>query len=119
MCSAKLALYVLSTCSLCELYKSVFSLGADHNNCMSRLRLQALLLKIVEMTTFLGEENSYGTSLISKTIDDCFYKVIFNSFLCEANLVNVIINININDGIEMKNKYNLVESPFTCCWNIK
>lgn len=42
---------------------------------MSRLRLQALLLKIVEMTTFLNEENSYGTNSINKTIDDCFYKV--------------------------------------------
>lgn len=73
--SVKVVLYLLSHCSLCELYKSIFSLNADHNNCISRLRLQTLLLKIVEITTFLHEENSYGMTVVNRTIEDCFFKV--------------------------------------------
>lgn len=75
MSSTKLVLYLLSNCSLCELYKSIFSLSADHNNCISRLRLQTLLLKMVEITAFLHEENSYGIPLVSRTIEECFLKV--------------------------------------------
>lgn len=73
--STKIALYLLSNCLLSDLYKSVFNLNADHNNCISRLRLQTLLLKIVEITSFLHEENSYGVSAVNRTIEECFFKV--------------------------------------------
>nr|CAI5848460.1 unnamed protein product [Callosobruchus analis] len=70
--STKIVLYILSNCTLMDLYKSLFYLYADHNNCMTRLRLQALLTKVTEIMTYLHEDSSYGSHLINAAVEDCF-----------------------------------------------
>nr|CAH7756584.1 unnamed protein product [Callosobruchus chinensis] len=70
--STKIALYILSNCTLIDLYKCLFSLYADHNECMTRLRLQALLTKVTEIMTYLHEDSSYGSHLINAAVEDCF-----------------------------------------------
>lgn len=58
-----------------ELYKFIFQLCADHNNCVTRLRLQSLLLKIVEITSFFHEDASFGAHLVNTSIENCFSNV--------------------------------------------
>nr|XP_023028148.1 dystrophin-like [Leptinotarsa decemlineata] len=70
--STKVALSILSSCSMKELYSFIFGLCADHNNCVTRLRLQAFLSKIVEITTFLHEDGSYGSHLVNSAMENCF-----------------------------------------------
>ncbi|KAG5872462.1 hypothetical protein JTB14_024043 [Gonioctena quinquepunctata] len=70
--STKIALSVMSNCSMNELHKFIFSLCADHNNCVTRLRLQAFLSKLAEITTFLHEDGSYGSHLVNSAIENCF-----------------------------------------------
>ncbi|EFA06845.2 Dystrophin-1-like Protein [Tribolium castaneum] len=70
--STKLALALLSDCELSELYNFIFSLCADHNNCVTRLRLQSLLTKLVEIMVFMHEDVSFGQHLINSTIEHCF-----------------------------------------------
>ncbi|CAH2014137.1 unnamed protein product [Acanthoscelides obtectus] len=70
--SVKLALYILSSCPLIDLYKWIFHLYADHNYCLTRVKLQMLLNNITEIMTYLHEDNSYGSHLIADTIEDCF-----------------------------------------------
>lgn len=74
--STKLALALLTDCELSELYNLIFSLCADHNNCVTRLRLQSLLSKLVEIMTFMHEDVSFGQHLINSTIEHCFSNVI-------------------------------------------
>lgn len=80
--STKLILALLSNCTVNDLYSFIFVLCADHNNCVTRLRLQSVLSKLVKITSFLHEDVSFGQHLINTSIDDCFLKVsyiIFNN----------------------------------------
>ncbi|XP_018566008.1 dystrophin-related protein 2-like [Anoplophora glabripennis] len=70
--STKIVLALLGNCTSIELYKFIFQLCADHNNCVTRLRLQSMLLKIVEITNFLHEDVSFGSHLINTSIENCF-----------------------------------------------
>ncbi|KAJ8936626.1 hypothetical protein NQ314_012242 [Rhamnusium bicolor] len=70
--STKIVLSMLSNCTSIDLYKFIFELCADHNNCVTRLRLQSLLTKIVEITTFLHEDASFGPHLVNTSIENCF-----------------------------------------------
>ncbi|KYB26277.1 Dystrophin-1-like Protein [Tribolium castaneum] len=78
--STKLALALLSDCELSELYNFIFSLCADHNNCVTRLRLQSLLTKLVEIMVFMHEDVSFGQHLINSTIEHCFSNGIHREF---------------------------------------
>lgn len=75
MSSTKLALVLLSDYELPELYNFIFTLCADHNNCVTRLRLQSLLSKLVEISIFMHEDVSFGQHLVNSTIENCFSNV--------------------------------------------
>lgn len=80
--STKLVLAVLSNCSLNELYRFISKLCSDHNNCVTRLRLQIVLTKLVEITNFLHEDASFGNHLVNTSIESCFNNVrTVNNFL--------------------------------------
>ncbi|KAJ8973910.1 hypothetical protein NQ317_000454 [Molorchus minor] len=70
--STKIVLSILCNVSSHDLYRFIFGLCADHNNCVTRLRLQSFLSKIVEITTFLHEEPSFGVNLVNVSIENCF-----------------------------------------------
>lgn len=75
MSATKLVLALLSEGELSELYNILFHLCADHNNCVTRLRLQSLLAKFVEMSMFMHEDVNFGQHLINSTIEHCFSNV--------------------------------------------
>lgn len=93
MVSTKIVLSVLSNCTSIELYKFIFQLCADHNNCVTRLRLQSLLLKIVEITSFFHEDASFGTHLVNTSIENCFSNVSIFLQLININLYLIFIKI--------------------------
>lgn len=70
--SAKLMLAILSSYNPTDLYRFLFELSADHNYCVTRLRLQLLLKKITEMVDFLHEDSNFGQHLITSSLDCCF-----------------------------------------------
>ncbi|CAH0552084.1 unnamed protein product [Brassicogethes aeneus] len=72
--STKLVLALLSSCNLIDMYSFFFTLCADHNNCVTRLRLQSALIKLSKITTFIHEEVSFGQHLVNPSIENCFLK---------------------------------------------
>lgn len=74
---AKIALVCLSSSRLQEKYQYFFSQLADHNNCLSRRKLCALLTNIVLITDYLSESLAFSSELIPATIDSCFQQVSF------------------------------------------
>ncbi|XP_028131995.2 dystrophin-like [Diabrotica virgifera virgifera] len=70
--SIKLTLAILSNCEVKDMYRYIFQQCADHNNCITRQRLQSFLSKIIEVTTYLHEDASYGTKLINISLENCF-----------------------------------------------
>lgn len=58
-----------------DLYHFVYNLCADHNNCITRLRLQVILSKLAEITTFMHEDVNFGQHLVNSSIEDCFRNV--------------------------------------------
>ncbi|XP_044745432.1 dystrophin-related protein 2-like [Coccinella septempunctata] len=70
--SAKLILAILSSYNTADLFRFLFELSADHNYCVTRLRLQLLLKKITEIVDFLHEDSNFGRHLISSSLDCCF-----------------------------------------------
>jgi hypothetical protein len=85
--STKLALVLLSDYELPELYNFIFTLCADHNNCVTRLRLQSLLSKLVEISIFMHEDVSFGQHLVNSTIENCFSNSPGLVGLCESNFI--------------------------------
>lgn len=74
---AKIALVCLCSSRLQEKYQYFFSQLADHNNCLSRRKLHALLANIVLITDYLSESLAFSSELILSTIDSCFQQVGF------------------------------------------
>lgn len=70
--SAKLMLAILSSYNPSDLYRFLFEMSADHNYCVTRLRLQSLLKKITEIVDFLHEDSNFGQHLINSSLDNCF-----------------------------------------------
>ncbi|KAF5304902.1 hypothetical protein FQR65_LT00786 [Abscondita terminalis] len=70
--STKLALAILSKCKISDLYQFIFCLCADHNNCVTRLKLHGILMKLVNIATYLHEDVHYGNHLINAAINSCF-----------------------------------------------
>ncbi|KAL3287005.1 hypothetical protein HHI36_001491 [Cryptolaemus montrouzieri] len=70
--SSKLILGILSSSNLTDLYRFLFALSADHNNCITRLKFQMLLKKITEIINFLHEDANFGQHLISSSTENCF-----------------------------------------------
>ncbi|KAJ3649917.1 hypothetical protein Zmor_021633 [Zophobas morio] len=85
--STKLALALLLDCELSELHNLIFSLCADHNSCVTRLRLQSLLAKLVDVFVFMHEDVSFGQHLINSTIENCFSNSPGLVGLCENNFI--------------------------------
>lgn len=75
MLSTKLLLSVLSNSQISDLHRFFFALCADHNNCVTRLRLQAILAKFAEITMFMHEDVHCGRHLVNPSIEDCFINV--------------------------------------------
>lgn len=78
--SAKLVLAFLSNTTASDIYSFMFNLSADHNNCVTRLRLQALLSKVTDFTSYIHEDSCFGQYLINVSVDGCFQKVRIFSF---------------------------------------
>ncbi|XP_065167889.1 dystrophin-related protein 2-like isoform X2 [Atheta coriaria] len=69
---SKLTLAILSQCSMKELNHFIFTLCCDHNNCVTRLRLQTVLSKISAITNYLNETVSFDQHLVNSSIGHCF-----------------------------------------------
>lgn len=73
--STKLALGVLSSSKLSELYKYIYTLCSDYNNTVTRFRLQNMLQNFTNIMCFLHEDMSFGQHLIQSAVEDCFKDV--------------------------------------------
>lgn len=73
--SAKIALVCLCAAKLQDKYQYLFTQLADHNNCLSRRKLHALLDSMVAITDYLSESLAFSPDLISATVDSCFQQV--------------------------------------------
>ncbi|KAF7279931.1 hypothetical protein GWI33_006601 [Rhynchophorus ferrugineus] len=70
--STKLLVGMLCSCTLLDFYKFLFNICADHNNCVTRMRLKTLLLKIFDIIKYLHEDVSFGTQAVNIAIESCF-----------------------------------------------
>ncbi|XP_031354273.1 dystrophin-like [Photinus pyralis] len=70
--STKIVLSVLSKCNISDLYNFIFELCADHNNCVTRLKLQWILTKFATLAAYLHEDVNFGHHLLTVAIDSCF-----------------------------------------------
>lgn len=70
--STKLVLAILSKCKISDLYRFIFCLCADHNNCVTRLKLHGILMKVVSIATYLHEDVNYGRHLVNIAVNNCF-----------------------------------------------
>ncbi|XP_066245861.1 dystrophin-like [Euwallacea similis] len=71
--STKMLLGLLCNCSLSELHKYLFTLCADHNNCITRVRLQGLLQKTHMVMKYLHEENyCFDLKSLNWAVEKCF-----------------------------------------------
>uniref|UniRef100_A0A1B6C5V7 Dystrophin n=2 Tax=Clastoptera arizonana TaxID=38151 RepID=A0A1B6C5V7_9HEMI len=68
----KMALACLCNSRLQEKYQFFFSQVADHNNCLSRRKLQVLLNTLVLVTDYFSESLAFSADLIPATIESCF-----------------------------------------------
>lgn len=69
---AKVALIVLSNGRLQDKHQYLFHQVADHNNCISRRKLEALLHALAMIAEYLSEGQSFGPTLVPATVDSCF-----------------------------------------------
>ncbi|ENN74668.1 hypothetical protein YQE_08785, partial [Dendroctonus ponderosae] len=70
--SVKLTLGLLCNSSLPELHKYIFSLCADHNNCITRVRLLGLLQKMHLLIKYLHEDPVFNVHCLNAAVDKCF-----------------------------------------------
>ncbi|XP_048523453.1 dystrophin isoform X2 [Dendroctonus ponderosae] len=70
--SVKLTLGLLCNSSLPELHKYIFSLCADHNNCITRVRLLGLLQKMHLLIKYLHEDPVFSVHCLNAAVDKCF-----------------------------------------------
>lgn len=75
MMSTKIVLAVLSNFKLDEFYKFIFSLSADHNNCITKLRLQSTLARFTAFTEYIHEIGCFGQHVVHVASNDCFNNV--------------------------------------------
>lgn len=68
----KVALIVLSCGRLQDKHQYLFHQVADHNNCISRRKLEALLRSLALIAEYLSEGQSFGPALVPATVDSCF-----------------------------------------------
>ncbi|ERL92288.1 hypothetical protein D910_09605 [Dendroctonus ponderosae] len=73
--SVKLTLGLLCNSSLPELHKYIFSLCADHNNCITRVRLLGLLQKMHLLIKYLHEDPVFSVHCLNAAVDKCFADV--------------------------------------------
>lgn len=73
--STKIALGLLSSAKLSELYRYFYLLCADYNNSVTRFRLQNILKHLTSVACFLHEEMHFGPQLIQDTLESCFREV--------------------------------------------
>jgi len=79
---AKVALAVLSSSRLQEKHQFLFRQVADHNNCVSRKKLEILLQGLATLVEYLSEGKAFGPALVPATVDSCFQLV----SMCEMSL---------------------------------
>lgn len=77
MISTKIALGLLSSAKLSELYRYFYLLSADYNNTVTRFRLQNILTQLTSIASFLHEEMHFGPQLIQSSMECCFKDVSF------------------------------------------
>lgn len=70
--STKIALGLLSSAKLSELYRYFYLLSADYNNTVTRFRLQNILTQLTSIASFLNEEMHFGPQLIQSSLECCF-----------------------------------------------
>ncbi|XP_044740190.1 dystrophin-like isoform X2 [Chrysoperla carnea] len=70
--AAKICMAVLCNSTLSDVYRYFYTLIADHNNCVTRRRLQTLLNYLATITEFLQEGSMFGQSLVDEAIEKCF-----------------------------------------------
>ncbi|RZC39097.1 dystrophin, isoform E-like [Asbolus verrucosus] len=114
--STKLALALLSDCDLHELHNVIFTLCADHNNCVTRLRLQSLLTKLVAIAIFMHEDVSFGQHLVNSTIENCFSNVRINSLIVAILLKPQFQSPGLVGLCESNFMSWLEEAPQLLCW---
>lgn len=73
--STKLLLALLSNCRLADLYQFIYQLCADHNSCVTRLKLHWVLTKIADITAYMHEDINFGHHLINSSVESCFSNV--------------------------------------------
>lgn len=71
----KLTLGLLCNSSPPELRRYLFSLCADHNNCITRVRLFGLLQKMHLLMKYLHEDQVFSAHSLSAAVDQCFADV--------------------------------------------
>ncbi|CAG9765908.1 unnamed protein product [Ceutorhynchus assimilis] len=90
--SVKILLGLLCHGSPSELHKYLFLLYTDHNNCITRIRLQGLLNKILEIIKYVHEDTSFGDKSLHLAVENCFQDfpglvgITENNFLCWFDL---------------------------------
>ncbi|CAG9854527.1 unnamed protein product [Phyllotreta striolata] len=70
--SIKILLILLSKCELKEMYKYIYSECSDHNDCITRPRLQGFLTKITSIMEYTHEESSFGQQVLTAAVENCF-----------------------------------------------
>ncbi|XP_030766334.1 dystrophin-like [Sitophilus oryzae] len=70
--STKILVGLLSNCTLLDYYKYLFSICSDHNYCITRVRLKALLMKMYDIIKYLHEDVSFGPQVVNSTVENCF-----------------------------------------------
>lgn len=91
--STRLILGLLSNYKLDEFYQYIFNLSIDHNNCITKLRLQSTLSKLNEFTTYIYETASFGTDAIYVAVNDCFSNV--SCFLTILSYHNIFYSLQV------------------------
>lgn len=81
MSSTKLLLALVSNCKLVDLYQFLYHLCADHNNCVTRLKLNSVLSKIADITAYLHEDINFGHHVLGMSIESCFSNVSARTFV--------------------------------------
>lgn len=70
--SSKVGLVILCEAKPREKYQYLFQQLADHNNCLTRKKLDILLKKMINITEFLNEGLSFSSDLVPGTVESCF-----------------------------------------------
>ncbi|XP_022911861.2 dystrophin-like [Onthophagus taurus] len=70
----KLVLSLMCNSNVNNFFHYLFNLCADHNNCITRLKVQTILSKISDIISYLHEDLNFGHHLINSSVEECFAK---------------------------------------------